>query len=142
MRLINITARRLTMGLAMITALLSPLATSAQSQLDVGQAQAFMGNWVIAIESDFGPFTMNLELTDQGGKVAASIGSPELGGMQSITDISRDGEGLVLAWEMDAQGQIVDATMTLDPNGENLDASFEAAGGQFMADGVGTRSGS
>jgi hypothetical protein len=35
------------MGLAMLTALLSPLATSAQSQLDVAQAQGFMGDWVI-----------------------------------------------------------------------------------------------
>jgi hypothetical protein len=142
MRPTNLSVRSLTMGLAMAVALLSPLATSAQSQLDVSQAQAFMGNWVIAIESDFGPFEMNLEITDQGGKVAASIGSPDLGGMQSITDVSRDGEDLVMVWEMDAQGQFVPATMHLEPAGETLNAMLDVADGQFMADGVATKSGS
>jgi hypothetical protein len=85
---------------------------------------------------------MNLELTDQAGKVAASIGSPELGGMQSVSDLSRDGANLIMAWEMDAQGQFVTAMMTLEPNGENLSATLEVADGQFMAEGVGAKAGS
>ena len=139
MRPIKLSPRSLTMGLAMITALLSPLATSAQSQLDVAQAQDFMGNWVIAIESDLGPFSMNLELTDQAGKVAASIGSPDLGAMQSVSEISRDGANLVMVWEMDAQGQFVNAMMTLEPDGESLSATLDVADGQFIAEGVGTK---
>jgi hypothetical protein len=132
----------MTLGLALILTLLSPLAASAQSQLDVAQAQAFMGKWVIAIESDFGPFSMNLEITNQDGKVAASIGAPEMGGMQSVTDISRDGEGLVMSWEMDAQGQFVPATMTLAPAGANFSATLDVADGQFMAEGVATKAAS
>jgi hypothetical protein len=141
MRPTTSSSRSLTMGLAIAMALLSPLAASAQSDLDSSQASSFMGEWVIDIESDFGPFSMNLELVDQGGKVAVSVGSPDLGGMQSVTDVSRDGESLVLVWEMDAQGQFVEATMTLEPEGEDVYAILEIADGQFIAEGVATKAG-
>lgn len=130
----------LTVGAALMLALLSPLAASAQSQLDASQAQAFIGNWTIAMDTDFGPFSMDLEITEQGGKVAASIGSPEMGGpMQSVTDITREGEALVLSWEIDAQGQYMDVMMSLEPDGEDLATMFETAGGEFAATGVATK---
>jgi len=126
----------------MAMALLSPLAVSAQSDLDASQAEAFMGDWVIDMDTDFGPFTMNLEVEDQGGKVAASIGSPDMGGMQSVSDISSDGESLVMTWEMDAQGQFVEAMMSLEPGAEGYVATLDIAGGQFMAEGVAVKAGS
>jgi hypothetical protein len=81
---------------------------------------------------------MDLAITDQGGKVAAQVTAAELG-TQEITNVARAGEMLVLAWDADAQGQIVDILLSLTPAGENLTASFEAAGGQFFAEGTATR---
>jgi hypothetical protein len=121
-------------------ALLAPAAVSAQSDLDAAEAQAFMGDWVVALDSDMGPFTLDLEIADAEGKVTAAIGSPDMGGpMQDVTEIMRSGEGLTLAWELDAQGQIVDAMLILSPDGENLSTLFTVADGQFSASGVATR---
>lgn len=138
----NITAPRLlAASVAVALALLSPAASSAQSQLDVSEAQAFLGNWTVSIDSDFGPIEMDLALADQGGKVAANVGSADLGSVE-VTNVTRDGEKLVLAWDAEAQGQVFDAMLSLVPDGENLNADFEAAGGQFFASGVATRAAS
>ncbi len=138
-------SRAKTLGLAMATALcaaLLPSLAAAQSELDVAQAQAFMGKWVISMQTDFGPFQMDLDLVDQGGKVAASIGSPEMGGTQPVTDITRSDESLVLEFEADAQGQVFDVSVALVPNGENLIVLFEVGTGEFSASGIATRAAS
>ena len=128
--------RRLAMAAALVGAIVSPRAVSAQSALDTSEAGAFMGSWAISLQSDYGPFEFGLELTDQGGKVAASVGSPDpAGGMTSVTDITRSGEGLVLSYEFDAQGQLVPASLTLTPDGEDLTVVFSIADGAFIADG-------
>jgi len=119
-------------------ALFAPAASSAQSSLDASEAQAFLGNWVVSMDTDFGPFAMDLAITDQSGKVAVQVAAAELG-TQEVTNVAKAGEMLVLAWDADAQGQIVDILLSLTPAGENLTASFEAAGGQFFAEGTATR---
>jgi hypothetical protein len=127
-------------GIALAIAFLLPLSASAQSDLDVSEAESYIGNWQIAIDSEFGPFTMELELEDQSGKVAAAIGVPEMGGpMQEVTDVVRTGEGLTMTWELDAQGQFVEAIMILSMDGDNLSTLLSVADGQFTAAGVGTR---
>ena len=127
-------------GVALGIALLAPTGASAQSDLDVSEAEAFIGNWEVAIDSEFGPFTLEVELADEAGKVAAAVGVPEMGGpMQDVTDIVRTGEGLTLTWEMDAQGQYVEAIMILGLDGDNLSTLLSVADGQFTAAGVGTR---
>jgi hypothetical protein len=126
-----------------VTALAAaPQALSAQSQLDVSQARAFLGNWVISMQTDFGPMTLNMTIADQGGKVAASVGSPEMGGMVNVTDVTRDGDALVLRYDIDAQGQMIDVMMSLTPSGENLATYIEAAAGQFMVQATATRAAS
>jgi len=130
--------RVLAVTAAAALALFAPAASSAQSSLDASEAQAFLGNWVVSMDTDFGPFAMDLAITDQGGKVAAQVAAAELG-TQEITNVAKAGEMLVLAWDADAQGQIVDILLSLTPAGENLTASFEAAGGQFFAEGTATR---
>jgi hypothetical protein len=124
--------RRAAGCVALVGALLAPVQASAQSQLDVAQAQAFLGSWVIAMDTDFGPMTMNMSIENRDGKVAASVGSPELGGTVDVTDITREGEHLVLRYDIDAQGQYIDVSMSLEPAGENLTTYIEAAGGQFI----------
>ena len=133
-------------GLALCAALLGaavvPAHASAQSQLDVAEAQAFLGSWVVDMQTDFGPFTMNLDVTDQDGKVAASMGSPEMGGSQPVDDISRSEESLLLRFSTNAQGQMIDIEVALVPNGEALDVYFDVGGGQFSATGTATRAAS
>jgi hypothetical protein len=130
------------MGWAVLAALsagMLPAGATAQSQLDASQAQAFMGKWLISMQTDFGPFQMDLDVADQGGKVAATIGSPEMGGNQEVTEITRAGESLVLEFEANAQGQIFDVSVALVPNGENLVVLFEVGTGEFSASGLATR---
>ena len=131
--------RRLAMAAAVLGAVLSPLAASAQSQLDVAEAQAFLGNWNLSLQTDFGPFDLELKIEDQGGKVAAMVGSEEAGGLQNVTNITRSGEKLVLTYEIDAQGQIADVVLTLERDDEALSAEFEVGGGAFTASGRATR---
>ncbi len=136
--------RRLAVAAALLGAIVSPRAVSAQSALDASEAGAFMGSWSVSLQSDFGPLEFPLELTDQGGKVAAMVGLPDptgAGGGEtvSVTDISRSGEGLVLNYEFDAQGQLVPVSLTLTPDGEDLAAVFDIGGGAFSAGGTAKR---
>ena len=135
--------RRLAVAAGLLGAVVLPRAASAQSDLDASEAGAFLGSWAVSLQSDFGPIDFPLELTDQDGKVAASVGvlDPSGGGgeMTAVTDITKSGEGLVLAYEFDAEGQLVPVSLTLTPSGEGLTAVFEIADGAFSAGGSATR---
>ena len=129
--------RRLAVATALLGAVFSPASASAQSMLDTSEARAFLGNWNVALQAEFGAFEMGLEIQDQEGKVAASVGSSEQG-MSNVTDITRSGEDLVLSYEMDYQGQVlpVSVTLTLGSDGKGFTASFDF--GQFSASGTAT----
>ncbi len=136
--------RRLAVAAALLGAVVSPRAASAQSELDASEALAFMGEWTITMESPGGAFEFPVELTDQGGKVAAKVGLPDFDGSGpgapvDVTDLRRSGEGLVLNYEFDAQGQLVPVSLTLTPDGEGLAAIFDLADGAFSLSGTGTR---
>ncbi|MSR19518.1 MAG: hypothetical protein EXR91_00865 [Gemmatimonadetes bacterium] len=133
-------ARAFTLTAALLGAFLAPNIASAQSQLAVAEARTFLGTWVLALTSDMGSFNMNLEVTDMGGKVAASIGAPEMGPMQDVTDITKDGEILVLSFAGNAQGQSFEAVVTLEPAGEELTVWFDINQGTFGMGGTGTKS--
>lgn len=125
----------------LFAAVLCPSSAFAQSELDVADAAAFMGDWILPLDTEFGAFDLDLKIEDQGGKVAASIGSPDLGGMQSITDITRSGETLVLNYEVDMQGQFIPLSLTLERDGDALKYLLETGAGEFSASGTGTRVG-
>ncbi len=132
--------RRLAVAAALLGAVVSPRAASAQSELDASEAGEFLGSWNLSLESDFGPIEFPLELEDQGGKVAANVGSPDpSGGLTEVTDITRSGDDLVLRYDFDAQGQSVLVSLTLTPDDEGLVALFEIGDGAFSAGGTGTR---
>ncbi len=138
--------RRLAVVAALLGVVVSPRAAWAQSQLDTSEATAFLGSWTVALESDFGPIAFPLELTDQGGKVAASVGLPDPTGAGAgppvpVTDITRSGEALVLNYEFDAEGNLVPVSLFLTPNDDGLAAVFEIADGAFSATGSATRAG-
>ncbi len=127
--------RRFGVAAALLGAVFSPAAATAQSMLDTSEAKAFLGSWNVALEAEFGAFEMGLNLQDRGGKVAASVGSSPQG-MSNVTDITRSGENLVLSYEMDYQGQRLPVSLTLmpGPDGEGFTASFDF--GQFIASGT------
>ncbi len=138
--------RRLALVAALLGVVVSPRAAYAQSELDTSEATAFLGSWTVALESDFGPIAFPLELTDQGGKVAASVGLPDPTGAGAgppvpVTDITRSGEALVLNYEFDAEGNLVPVSLFLTPNDDGLAAAFELdlGGGAFSLSGTAKR---
>ncbi len=56
--------RRLAVAAALLGAVVSPRAASAQSELDASEAEAFLGSWSVSLESDFGPIEFPLEIED------------------------------------------------------------------------------
>jgi hypothetical protein len=132
------------LGLAVAAALfgaaLMPGRAAAQSELDVGQAQEFMGSWLVSLDAGGEEFLVELVLEDEGGKVAASVTTLPLG-TQQVTDITRAEDTLTMQWEADAQGQIFPVLVTLTPSGEDL-AVFLDLGGQLALEGIGTRTAS
>ncbi len=137
-------ARRLAVIAALLGVVVSPQAAYAQSELDTSEAGAFLGSWTVALESDFGPIAFPLELTDDGGKVAAKVGLPDptgagAGPPVAVTDITRSGEALVLNYEFDAEGNLVPVSLFLTPSDDGLAAVFEIADGAFSASGSATR---
>lgn len=139
MKTVRKQSRALTLAAALFGAALAPAMASAQSQLDVAQARNFLGTWALAMTSDMGNFTMNLDVTDQGGKVAAVIGSADIGMEQPVTDITKSGESLVLAFEGNAQGQVFSAEVTLEPAATGLSVYFDINQGAFAMSGTGTK---
>ena len=136
--------RHLAVAAALLAAVVSPRAVSAQSDLDASDASEFMGKWSISFQSDAGMIEFPLEITDQGGKVAAKVGLPDFGGSGpgapvDVTDLSRSGDDLVLSYEFDAQGNLVPVSLILTRDGEGLAAVFDLAGGAFTLSGTGTR---
>jgi hypothetical protein len=122
---------------ALVAAL--PATASAQSSLDTSDAQAFLGSWAASFESPQGELVLDVVITDSSGKVAASIGSDMMGGMQDVTDISRSGDNLVLRYEIDAQGQIAPVALTLAPAGADMNATMDFADGMFVMEGRATK---
>jgi hypothetical protein len=122
-------------SLALLALLILPQAVSAQ--VATSAASAFIGNWSLSFESPQGTLVMEMVVTDNGGNVAASIGSQMMGtGTQDVTDISKTGESLVLRYELDAQGQMVPVALSVAPDGTAL---MDFADGMFTMPGTGTK---
>jgi hypothetical protein len=140
MRITRIHARRLALCAALVAAVASP--ASAQSQLDASQARAFLGNWTLPLETDMGAMTMQLNIADQGGKVAATFGAPDMGVVTDVTDITRAGEALNMNFFIDAQGQSIDIALAITPDGDGLSVNLAAMGGSFTTTARATRAAS
>jgi hypothetical protein len=82
---------------------------------------------------------MDLEVTDSSGKVAASVGAAELGGMTDVADVSLEGSNLVLRYSIDVQGQTAPVALTLAPDGGELNVTMDFADGMFTMAGRGTK---
>lgn len=122
---------------ALLAVLAAPSGASAQSQLPTAEAQQFLGEWNLALQTDMGPFEFGLTVRDADGRVAAQVRS-DLGNMD-VNTIRRSGDNLVFEYAMDAQGQSIPVSMTLRPDGDAMRATMDFAGGLFTASGNATR---
>ena len=118
--------------------LAGPTAAGQASMLDASEASAFMGTWVITMETPRGTNEQNVTIRDEGGKVAARVEGGR-GGAIDITDISKDEDSLVLTFERNFQGNEIDIVMTLTLDGDMINATQDIAGGQFTMSGSGKK---
>ena len=130
---------RIVTFLVAITALVfTPLSYAQEvSELDVSDAETFMGTWTVSVVSPQGPLDYALDITGVEGKVAATLNNDFLG-EATVSNITKSGDDLNLKWEADMQGQLVPLTLTLTPDGDGLKAVLDFAGMAQM-DGTATR---
>src|SRR5262245_19795945 len=103
----------------------------AQSSLAVADAKNFMGKWSVAMDTPQGAFTLNVNLSDKGGKVAGEV-SADVMPSQEITDITKAGQDLVLKYSSEVQGQAFNVKITMSLSGADAGkAVFDAADGMF-----------
>lgn len=104
------------------------------SQLPVAEAQEFLGTWSLEMDFQGNAVQMTLALTDAGGSVAATLESPRQPQPRSITDVTRAGDTLALAWLQDFQGQSIALEMKLKRTAEGLAGTFGDTNGMFSAE--------
>jgi hypothetical protein len=129
---------RLIGSIALAIALSS--AVAAAQALTVADAGAFVGTWVLTLDSPQGPFEQNLVLKDEGGKVIAEITSQMAPETQKVTDITKTGADLVMKFAGNFQGNAFDAAITMTPDGtDKAKVTFDVNGGQFTMSGTGVK---
>ena len=139
--------------------LLGPPVAGQVSVSDASAVREFIGTWAISLESPSGDtFDQTLAIWEEDGKVASFYDGPlwvpvDRGrGVPIITDVSRDGDNLVLTlgrrgkggpaiWTRDGRSILytngVILTLTLD--GEMLNVIEEFSGGQMRLSGSGKK---
>ncbi len=125
--------------LALLLVLL-PCATAAEAQLAPADAGAFMGSWTLTLDSPQGAFEQAVVLKDEGGKVVAEMTSAMQPDVQKVTDVSKNGNDLVLKFAGNFQGNPFDATVTLVPDGsDKCKVTFDINAGMFTMSGTGVK---
>ena len=153
------TRQQLAAAVVCMLLLAGPPAAGQASVLDSSAARGFMGTWVISMESPSGDtFDQTVAIWDEGGKVATFYDGPlwvpvDRGrGVPIITDVSRDGDDLVLTlgrrgkggpavWSRDGRFILYTdgVVLTLTRDGEMLSVTEEFAGGQISLSGSGKK---
>ena len=124
-------------GAIAAVALFAASPVQAQSSLASTEAAAFLGSWIITLDSPQGPFEQTLELKDAGGKVSGQITSAIAPEPTQVTDIAKDGQDLVLKFNGDFQGTAFTAKITMTLQGaDKAKATFDVMDGQFVMDGT------
>jgi len=115
-------------------------AVAAAQALTVADAGAFIGTWVLTLDSPQGPFEQNVVLKDEDGKVIAEITSQIAPETQKVTDITKTGTDLVMKFAGNFQGNAFDAAITMTPDGtDKAKVTFDVNGGQFTMSGTGVK---
>ncbi len=128
------------LALLLIAGIASPNTAAAQNApVRAADAQAFLGEWSIAIDAQGQAVVLELDISDANGNVAAEVNDPLGGGALKIERIAKAGDNLVLAYDIDAQGQVIPIRVTLTPDGDALNAAVDVAAGMFATTAKATR---
>ena len=123
--------------LAVVLALSSNI--FASQTLTVADLGSFAGEWTLTLDTPQGPFDQSLVFKDEGGKAVAEMHN-DMAGTQKVTDITKDGDNLVLKFAGNFQGNPFDAAVTLTPDGtDKLKVTFDVNAGQFTMSGTGVK---
>lgn len=115
-----------------------PVAAGQASSLDSAEAAAFMGTWVLTMESPRGTNEQTVTIGDEGGKVAAQLQGAR-GGSVNVTDIAKDADALVLSFSRNFQGNDIDIVLSLSLDGDTMHADQDVNDGMFSITGSGTK---
>lgn len=132
---------------ATATALAGLIATgslAAQDALTPADAAPFLGEWTLSAEIQGNPVDMNLSLVEEGGAVKGTLvvpNSPRGPEPQEITNITKDGEGIKLSWDVDFGGQSMALHLALQRDGDGVSGDFGDEGGFFSSEISGTMAG-
>ncbi len=124
----------LAIGAPAATAVLEAQATPVSP----AEAEAFLGQWSLALDAQGQTFVMDLDIEDEDGTVTAEV-SGEMAPVTKAESVSKAGEKLVLAFAVAAEGQQFPIVVTLTPVSDTLEAAVDVAGGMFVTTGKGTR---
>ena len=136
MRVFKQTVLALTAVVGLSAALAAQAPAAAPAGVTPEAAAKFMGNWNLGMESPQGAMTMKLTVKDASGKVNGVITSDIAPDAQTISDVSKSGEALVLKYTLDFQGTPIPAKITLTPAGDKMNVEFDFADGQFTLPGT------
>lgn len=110
------------------------------AQLAPADAGAFMGSWTLTLDSPQGPFEQSMVLKDEAGKVVAELSNQMQPEVQKVTDVTKNGNDLVLKFAGNFQGNPFDAVITVTPDGaDKAKVTFDINGGQFTMNGTGVK---
>ncbi|MDG2040032.1 MAG: hypothetical protein P8J30_06070 [Ilumatobacter sp.] len=115
-----------------------PVAAGQASSLDASEAGAFMGTWVLTMETPRGTNEQTVTISDESGKVSTQLEGAR-GGSITVTDVAKDADSLVVSFSRNLQGNDIDIVLTLTLEGDTMHASQDVNDGMFSMTGSGTK---
>ena len=118
------------------TALPATIHETQTAQVTAADAAPFLGDWVLDLQGQNGPATLDLAVKVEKDRVVGEIKGGELA-PQPILDITRAEKTLVLRYTFDYQGTPVAAVVSLTPGEDGKGAAeIDFAGGAYVMSGT------
>jgi hypothetical protein len=125
--------------LATVAVVVALAAVSVSAQLKPAEIEGFMGSWSVMLDTPQGTFEQSVVFKDDSGKVVAELSS-QIQPTEVVTDVTKQGNDVILKFAGNFQGNAFDAMITMTPDGEGkAKVLFDVNGGQFSMTGVGTK---
>lgn len=106
-------------------------AAPSAAALQASEAQDFLGEWVLEMESPQGAFDADLALKEVEGNVVAELGMPRFGN-RTIEDIARTEGGLRLSFQSTFGDQSFNLVLDVARDGEGLKGGLAEENGLFQ----------
>ena len=128
--------KRVSMFLAALAVALLP--TIASADVPSADAAAYMGTWGLTFEGPMGPIEFTVTFSDNAGQVAAKVESKDMG-TPAVKTITKAADGITLAFDIDIQGMVIPAKLTVNPTGSEAKGNLDIMDGMFSAPGGGKK---